>query len=33
VTDVSNTVTIYEFNPAEKLSKLHVYVMPVGKRQ
>ena len=32
VTDVSNTVTIYEFNPAEKLSKLDVYVMPVGKR-
>ena len=33
VTDISNTVTIYEFNPAEKLSKLDVYVMPVGKRQ
>jgi hypothetical protein len=32
VTDVSNTVTIYEFNPAEKLVKLDVYVMPLGKR-
>ena len=33
VTDVSNTVTIYEFNSADKLLKLDVYVMPVGKRQ
>jgi hypothetical protein len=32
VTDVSNTVTIYEFNSADKLSKLDVYVMPVAKR-
>jgi hypothetical protein len=32
VTDVSNTVTIYEFNSAEKLIKLDVYVMPLGKR-
>ena len=32
VMDVSNTVTIYEFNSSEKLIKLDVYVMPVGKR-
>ncbi len=32
VMDVSNTVTIYEFNPAEELVKLDVYVMPLGKR-
>jgi hypothetical protein len=32
VMDVSNTVTIYEFNSADKLCKLDVYVMPVGKR-
>jgi hypothetical protein len=32
VMDVSNTVTIYEFNSAEKLIKLDVYVMPLGKR-
>jgi hypothetical protein len=32
VMDVSNTVTIYEFSPAEKLVKLDVYVMPLGKR-
>ena len=29
VTDVSNTVTIYEFNDAAKLTRLHVYVMPL----
>jgi hypothetical protein len=32
VMDVSHTVTIYEFNSAEKLIKLDVYVMPIGKR-
>jgi hypothetical protein len=32
VMDVSNTVTIYEFDAAEKLVKLDVYVMPLGKR-
>jgi hypothetical protein len=32
VMDVANTVTIYEFNSAEKLIKLDVYVMPLGKR-
>ncbi len=32
VMDVSNTVTIYEFDPAEQLVKLDVYVMPLGKR-
>jgi hypothetical protein len=31
VMDVSNTVTIYEFK-ADKLIKLDVYVMPLGKR-
>jgi hypothetical protein len=30
VTDVSNTVTIYEFNGADKLRHLEVYVMPLG---
>ena len=30
VTDVSNTVTIYEFNDAGKLTHLDVYVMPLG---
>ncbi len=30
VTDVSNTVTIYEFNEAGKLRHLDVYVMPLG---
>ena len=30
VTDVSNTVTIYEFNAAGKLRHLDVYVMPLG---
>jgi hypothetical protein len=29
VTDVSNTVTIYEFNAAGKLRHLDVYVMPL----
>ena len=32
IMDVSHTVTIYEFNSAEKLIKLDVYVMPMGKR-
>jgi hypothetical protein len=32
VTDVSNTVTIYEFNSAARLVKLDVYVAHVGKR-
>lgn len=32
VTDVSNTVTIYQFNEAEKLSKLDVYVGHVARR-
>jgi hypothetical protein len=32
VTDIANTVTIYEFNQAGKLSKLDVYVAPIGKR-
>lgn len=32
VTDVSNTVTIYEFNSAGKLRKLDVYVGHVGTR-
>ena len=32
VTDYSNTVTIYEFNAAEKLVHLDVYVMPLGER-
>jgi hypothetical protein len=31
VTDVSNTVTIYEFNQAGRLSKLDVYVSHVKK--
>lgn len=30
VTDVSNTVTIYEFNDAGKLRHLDVYVMPLS---
>jgi hypothetical protein len=29
VTDVSNTVTIYQFNDEDKLTRLHVYVMPL----
>lgn len=32
VTDVSNTVTIYEFDSAQKLRHLDVYVMPLEKR-
>lgn len=32
VTDVSNTVTIYEFNEAGKLHHLDVYIMPLEKR-
>jgi hypothetical protein len=32
VTDVSNTVTIYEFDEAQKLVHLDVYVMPLEKR-
>ena len=31
-TDVSNTVTIYEFDEAGKLAHLDVYVMPLRKR-
>jgi hypothetical protein len=30
VSDVSNTVTIYEFNETGKLQHLDVYVMPLG---
>lgn len=33
VTDVSNTVTIYEFGPDGKLAHLDVYVSPLGKRE
>jgi hypothetical protein len=33
VTDVSHTVTIYEFNSAAKLVKLDVYVAPIAKRE
>lgn len=32
MTDVSNTVTIYEFGEAGKLQHLDVYVMPKGER-
>ena len=32
VTDVANTVTIYEFNAAGKLRKLDVYVAHIAKR-
>jgi hypothetical protein len=32
VTDVSNTVTIYEFNQGGKLCKLDVYVSHITKR-
>ncbi|MFC2017713.1 hypothetical protein ACFLTQ_00210 [Chloroflexota bacterium] len=32
VMDVSNTVTIYQFNKADKIIKLDVYVAPLGKR-
>jgi hypothetical protein len=31
-TDVSNTVTTYEFDGEEKLCRLEVYVMPLEKR-
>jgi hypothetical protein len=31
-TDVSNTVTIYEFNAAGRLCKLDVYVAPISQR-
>ena len=33
VTDISNTVTIYEFNQDSRLCKLHVYVSHIGQRQ
>ena len=32
VTDVSHTVTIYEFDSADKLLKLDVYVAPIARR-
>jgi hypothetical protein len=32
MTHVSNTVTIYEFDEAGKLKRLHVYVSPIGER-
>ncbi len=32
ITDVSHTVTIYEFNDADRLVHLDVYVMPRGER-
>lgn len=32
VTDVSNTVTIYEFDETDRLVHLDVYVMPLEKR-
>ncbi len=32
VIDVSNTVTIYQFNGDDKLIKLDVYIGPLGKR-
>lgn len=32
VMDVSNTVTIYEFNPGGKLIKLDVYISHIAKR-
>jgi hypothetical protein len=32
VMDVSNTVTIYQFNQADKMIKLDVYVAPLEKR-
>lgn len=32
VTDVSNTVTIYEFNQADRLCRLDVYVAHIGQR-
>lgn len=33
VTDIANTVTIYEFNQDSRLCKLHVYVSHVGQRK
>jgi hypothetical protein len=33
VTDISNTVTIYEFNRENRLCKLHVYVSHLGERR
>jgi len=33
VTDIANTVTIYEFNRDSRLCKLHVYVSHVGQRK
>lgn len=33
VTDLSNTVTIYEFGPEGTLRHLDVYVSPLGKRR
>ena len=32
ITDVSNTVTIYEFNEAGQVRHLEVYVMPLGHK-
>jgi hypothetical protein len=32
VTNIANTVTIYKFNEAGKLSHLDVYVAPIGER-
>jgi hypothetical protein len=32
ITDVSNTVTIYEFNEAQQVRHLEVYVMPLGTK-
>lgn len=32
VTDVSNTVTVYDFDQADRLCHLDVYFMPLGKR-
>ena len=32
VTDVSNTVTTYEFDDSQRLRRLEVYVMPLEKR-
>ena len=33
VTDIANTVTIYEFNSSGKLCKLDVYVAHIAQRQ
>lgn len=32
IMDVSNTVTIYQFNKADRIIRLDVYVAPLGKR-